>query len=245
MRARRSHSILVLAALGLAVTAGGCGDDETSGTTVPVETTGPSSTVPVTTAGPGDELQAMLLTVSDLGTSWKLGSPINEADLSDLANQIAEPCPGTAMNPTIAARLAPHHAVQFEASDGGPLMIMATIVAGEGGKLTGDVAAYIGSVQGCIDAGPITPEPTDGLAGTIVYTAIALPELGDQRFAWLATSPEPAEGTWYGRNAVVQVGDVAISVGLLEVISSTDGTPTVSDAEFIDMVKTATERLSA
>jgi hypothetical protein len=244
MRARLRHPVLILAVLGLTVVSG-CGDDKTASTTTPEGTTAPTTTTPATTAGPSDEPQAMLLEASDLGPPWQVGSPINEADLGDLASQIAEPCPGTAMNPTIAGRLAPHDAVQFEPSDGSPMIIMETIVAGDPARLPRDVTAYISSLQACVDAGPIATESPDSVPGTIEYTAITIPELGDQSFAWLATTPEPTQGTWYGRTAIVRVGGTAMTFGLLEALSSTDGTPAVSNDDFIDMVTTAAAKLTA
>ena len=211
MNLRRPQPIRVLAVLGLTAIVSGCGNDGTTATTA-APTTAPTSapstvaptTAPSTTTGTSEQLTTLLLAADDIGPTWKLGSPINEADLRDLAAQIAEPCPGTALNPTIAARLAPHDAVQFEPSDGSPMLIMESIVAGEPEQLSRDLTAFLTALTACIDGGAFTPEPSDSVPVAVKYTALTFPEMGEQSFAWMATTTEPQIGNWYGRTALVR-----------------------------------------
>jgi hypothetical protein len=231
-------SLLVLAvvvALSLAACGGGT-SDETATTAAP--TAGATSTASVLPTV--DELDAMLLTVDDVFAGWKLASPINEADLAD---SIQVPCDNTAINPTIVERLRAVTGVQFEPVDGSYAHLIEFATAGDPARLAADVDALFGALDSC---GPSFTG--QGGTGSGTLEELALPAgLGDQSKAYVITGKETpdADSVWYGRTAYVRVGEVLISVGQIEMLPADDLTPVISDEEFVQLVQTAVDKVSA
>lgn len=218
-----------LAVIGLAATSAGCGTDETTSTT----------TAQTTTTMSVAALEQLLLTVDDLGAGWVAGEPINEADLAD---SVQVPCPDQAINPTIAARLRAQTAVQFDAADASYQHLIEFVVSGETTRLTADLDIWFEAFTAC--ATSTTSAGSDPRLLTV--EPLTLPELGDQRIGFVIDGREAATDTavWHGHTALVRVGNVAVSVGLIEVLDSLDAEPAIDDAAFIAIVETAVARLA-
>lgn len=234
-------SLVVL--LGLAGVLVGCGDDETTRDTTPPTTpsttpsTAPSTAPSVeTTVLPSlEQLDAMLLDVGDVGVAWQLGPAITDADLTD-ATQI--PCPDSAMNPTIADRLTPITGVQFEPVDRSSTHLIQFAVTGVPGRLAADLQALFDSMDACA-----ATTPTSIGTGSLTVEPLTIPDLGDQRGAYVLIGVESPEATWYVRDAEVRVGSIAIEVDLTEILRTPDDEPSISDAEFVQLVQTAVANL--
>lgn len=227
-----------MAALALSAMVVGCGDSDSDSTTVPstsidVSTT-PSSSV-VATSMPDDELEALLLDVGDVGTGWKVGSPINLMDLT----MSAELCADVVLDRELAQRLNGDVGIQFEPADGSYRHLMEQLNVEEPGRLSLDLQAFFDAAAECVAAAPTTP-------GTSVPTmeVFALPALGDQRqgFAYMALESTEAP-VWFVRMAIVRVGQIAVMLGLTEILDTPDQTPTTSDAEFVALVERAVDRV--
>jgi len=225
-------------AVAVAVLLTACGEtssDSSSSTAAP-------STAATTTAEvlpTVDQVDAMLLTVDDVFDGWKLGSPINEADLDD---SVQVPCANTAINPTIAQRLKAVTGVQFEPVDGSYNHLIEFATVGDPARLAADLDALFGALDSC------GPEFTGGGGeGSGTLKELALPELGDQRKGYVITGKDAPETdvVWYVRTAYVRVGTVAITVSLAEVLPVENQTPTISDEEFVRVVQTAVGKMSA
>jgi hypothetical protein len=216
----------VVALLGLGVTFLGCGDDET---TAPTTTESTATTVAVA------ELDSMLLDAADVGTGWQVGPAVTDADFAD-STQI--PCPDTAINPTIADRLTPVTGVQFEPTDGSPRHLIEFMLSGEPDRLDADLQAMFGAMDACAATTPTTTE-----TGSLTVEPLAIPELGDQRAAYTLVGVEAPDTTWYVRDASVRVGSLAVEVGLTEILQSPDDQPSISDAEFVQLLETAVAKL--
>jgi len=232
------YRMSALAVLALVAATVACGDDgaTTSATTTSAATTTVSTATTLTTT----QLEAMLLGVADAGSGWKVGSPVNEMDFAD---SMKFPCPDTAMNPTIVARITPTVGVQFEPADGSYKHIIEMMVSGEPQRLDADLGFYFEGMRACAASTVTSTTTADGEALTL--EDFALPALGDQRMATLGTGRESADSDalWYVRSAVVRVGSVAVMVGLTEILSGSQTTPTISDADFVRLVTTAVERV--
>jgi hypothetical protein len=68
--------------------------------------------------------------------------------------------------------------------------------------------------------------------------------LGDQRAAYVLTGVESPDATWNVRSAEVRVGSVVTEVSLTEILSAPEDEPTVTDAEFVQLLETAVAKLS-
>lgn len=228
MRTRMS----LFAVLGLAVASVACGDNTTTSET----TTPPSTTSATTTTISTAELEAKLLAVGDLPAGWSLGEPVNEQDFAD-AKQI--PCQDQAINPTIAARLTPVAGIQFQPASGTSSHLIEFVTVGEAQRLSSDFQVLIDAMRACESSLTTAPATT-----TLTVAELTIPELGDQRVAFLMKDLEVPTKVWYVRDAAVRVGGVIVEVGLTEILASKDATPTTTDAEFVAIVQAAVDHFN-
>lgn len=221
--------ILVLA---FTVVLAACGSGKTGGkaTTPPVTAVTTPSTA---------QLQARLLTVSDVGSSWNVGPAINSEDLSSVTQSI--PCPDAAINPTIAKRLTAVTGIQFEPADRSYKHMIELAITGDPARLDSDLQTLFGALDACATT-------TSTATGTTKLTVkrLSIPDLGDQRAAFVMTGLDESAGssaTWYVRNAAVRVGPVAIMLGLTEILATPQDKPQISDESFVQLVQTAVGKL--
>jgi hypothetical protein len=215
-----------IALLGLAGVVVGCGSDETSAPTTNEAT---ETTVDVA------ELDSMLLDADDVGADWRVGPAVIDADFTD-STQI--PCPDTAINPTIAARLTPVTGIQFEPTDRSPKHLIEFVLSGQPDRLDADLQVMFDAMDACAATTPTTTE-----TGSMTIEPLAIPELGDQRAAYTLIGVESPDTTWYVRDASVRVGSIAIEVALTEILQPPDDEPSISDAEFVQLLETAVAKL--
>lgn len=187
-------------------------------------TTQPSSTAATQSV---DQLRARLLVVGDLGGSWRLGSPINAMDLASVGQAV--PC----IDPAVAGRLTAVVGTQFEPTDRSYKHMIELVIVGEPAQLNGDLHALFEAVDSCGASAAATD------TGKASVTPLDLPPLGEQRAGFVTRS----ESGWYGRNAFVRVGPVAVAFGLTEALGP-QTKPQVSDETFLQLLRTAVSRLS-
>lgn len=177
-------------------------------------------------------LQERMLSVADVGTTWKLGPALNEADYGDAGNL---PCEDMAMNPTILERLRPVAGVQFEPVDGSSKHLIEFGMTGEPDRLAADLSLFAEGFDACAKEPEAEVEISD----------LSLPKLGDQRFGYVMTASEVVDGgtaTWHVRMATVRLGAAAVHVGLTEILEAGEK-PSISDAAFGDLVRKASDAL--
>lgn len=211
----------------------GCGDDDETRETTPV-TTGPVET---TSAPSWDQIDVMLLDDDDVGAAWQLGPAITDADLTD-AVQI--PCPDMAINPTIADRLTPVTGTQFEPVDRSSKHLIEFVVTGDPEQLAGDLQVMFDAMDACSATTPTTTG-----TGSLTVEPLTMPQLGDQRAAYVLIGVESSDATWYVRQADVRIGATAVHVGLTEILQSPDDDPSISDGDFVQLVQTAVAKLQS
>ena len=231
----------LIAVLGLVGALFACGGDGKS-----VNTTNPTSSVPASatsnsvtttdTTMSTAQLDSMLLDVGDVGGGWQLGPEVADADFSD-STQL--PCNDMALNPTIIERLTPVTGIQFEPTDRSYKHIVEFLVTGEPQRLALDLQFYFEGMEACAATTPTTID-----AGTLTVEPFTIPMLGDQRAAYVLTGVESPDATWYVRSAEVRVGSIATEVALTEILSTPENEPTVTDAEFVQLLETAVAKLS-
>jgi len=232
-----SRMLVVLGVLGGLLA---CTDDNGASDTTVATTVAATSTVPATTAAASttlpEDLSKYLLTLDDVGSTWKLGHTVGEADFNDFGQL---PCPDSAINPTIINRIRPTIGVQFEPSAEGARHLLQFVLTGESTRLAMDLEALIGAEQACADT---TPSGSNSFK----VERMTIPDLGEQRAAFVLRGLETngSTSTWYVRQAVVRVGTVAITIGLTEILSSPDAAPSIPDTEFVRILTAATARLT-
>ena len=232
MRARTSSIVVI----GLAVVLGACGSSTKTGqTTTPTSTTSATTTTLST-----PQLRAKMLDGSDVGAFWKVGNPVNPMDLSGFA-QI--PCPNITVDPAVAKRLTGDTGVQFEPTDGSYKHMIEMALTGEPGQLDSDLQQFIDAMNAC--AASLASASTTSGTQTLSGTKLPIPALGDQRGAWVgyATESPGSQARWYIRNAVVRVGSTAIGLGLTEILFTPKDTPKFSNAEFVQILETAVNKI--
>lgn len=224
----------MMAVLGLAVAVVACGDDgATSETAAPPPTT-TTTTTTVSTA----QLDAMLLDVSDVGAHWKADHEVTQEDLAAFTQL---PCENSAINPTIAERLTADTGIQFEPTDGSYKHMIELLVTGDPGQLSHDLEILYGAYQACSATVATTSD-----TGALTVDELTLPELGDQRFAYVLSDLESpdSEMTWHVRLAMVRVGPIAVGLGLTEILPTPGTEPQISDEEFVQLLETAVAKVS-
>jgi hypothetical protein len=223
----------LIAVLGLVGTLLGCGDDGTTSITTNPTTTASAATTTISTA----QLDSMLLDVNDVGAGWQVGPAVNDADFSD-STQL--PCSDMAINPTIIQRLTPVTGIQFEPTDHSYKHMIELVVTGEPEQLDSDLQVYFDAVDACAATTPTTTG-----TGTLIVEQSAIPAVGDQRAAYILTGIESPDATWYVRDAEVRVGAIAIELALTEILPTPQDEPTISDAEFVQLLQMAVAKLGA
>ena len=212
----------------------GCnGDDDATQDTTPATNGSVETTIPSSSDGIG----AMLLDADDVGAAWQLGPAVTDADLID-AVQI--PCPDMGINPTIADRLTPVTGIQFEPVDRSSKHLIEFAVTGDPARLAADLQVMSDAMEACS-----ATTPTTTATGSLTVEPLTVPELGDQRAGYVLVGVESSDATWYVRSADVRVGAIAIHVGLTEILQTPDDEPSISDAEFVQLVQTAAAKLEA
>lgn len=221
-----------LAVVGLSAGLLSCGGDDRATTA----STAPTTAAPVTTVAttaPAVPPTSALLTVADVGPTWQVSNAINDMDLASFAQV---PCDGVAVNPAVVARLTASIGVQFEPVDRSYKHLMQLVAVGAPTQLAADLQALHDATATCPSG-----EPS---ASTVGVQPFALPAgLGDQRFGQLLRGYE-GDSLWYVRGAVVRVGGIAVSIGLVEIVSNAQPVPTISDAAFVELVTTAVAKLT-
>ncbi|MCU0272293.1 MAG: hypothetical protein MUE34_03585 [Acidimicrobiales bacterium] len=215
----------VVLALGLVLT--GCGDDDDTATD---GDGGPTSSVPAA------DLTDRLLTPEDVPGDWQA---VTEATAADFGSAADLPCADTAVNPTIAERLAADAGVILEPADGSLLGIRQVLVAGEADQLDSDLEAVFGALESCIGGESIAPD-----GERLTSEVFPVPELGDQRTAvtTLVGEPPDFETTWRVHTLFVRVDDVAMQLTQFEIVRGGDE-PTVTDDDVLALFETAVDRL--
>lgn len=236
---RTSATVRVIAAFVLAGAVVGCGDDDSGSTTTstaePTTTDATPTSSVAPTSMPDDELEALLLEVDDVGAGWKLGSPINLMDLT----MSAELCADVVLDRELAQRLDGDTGVQFEPVDGSYRHLMQQLNVEEPGRLSLDLQAYFDAAAECVAVAPDTPDTS-----VPTMDELALPLLGDQRQAFAFKGLESTGGpVWFVRTAVVRVGQIAVMLGLTEILDAPDQAPTTSDDEFVALVERAVDKV--
>lgn len=234
----------------LSVLAVGCSDSKSESTTTATATTEVATTAPETIPGTASAttstapssttidsaLTAKLPTAADLGPDWKPGAEINEMDLT----MNPEVCPGVMLDAELAKRLSGRAGVQFDPVDRGSRHLMVQLVAGEPTQLASDLEAFVAAVKTC---------PVDAAGAPNTYLSVAdvvLPSIGEQRLGVAIKAQESDSGpVWFVRQVAVRVGDLAMTVGLTEILASPTDAATVSDADFVALVTAVAAKLTA
>ncbi|MGB8860275.1 MAG: hypothetical protein WCC60_13500 [Ilumatobacteraceae bacterium] len=223
----------LVAVFGLSVAGVACGDDGTTS-----DTAAPATSTPATqTTSSAAQLEVKLLVPDDVGGQWQLGHDMNEADYSAFTQL---PCENTALNPTIIERLTAQTGVQFDSTDFSLRTMMELLVVGEPDRLGTD----LGFLAEAYDACAATVATTTGVSAPTV-DALALPELGDQRYGYVMSAFESeSAATWHVRLAMVRVGSIVVSLGLTEILPTPDTALQISDEQFVQLVETAVAKLN-
>lgn len=178
-----------------------------------------------------------LIDVATVGSSWQVGSPINELDLAAF-NQV--PCDDLALDATTSSRLTGITGIQFEPINSSGRHLIEMVVSADPKQLTTDIGALIGAFDACAARKTVA---VDG--GSFSIAKLSIGALGDQRGGYtFSGTPSPDGPVWYGRAAIVRIGSVALTLGLTEILENEQAKPTIGDADFIRIAKTATERFA-
>jgi hypothetical protein len=229
----------VVIAAGLSLVAAGCGSDsEPSASSTSSSSTGSSSTSGPSSTASVVDLDAMLLTAAEGPEGWVVMGDMSPEDLGSLGDPI---CPDTAINPTIIARLKATSAVILEPADGSLKGMQELLVTGEPDRLAADLDIVFDTVEVCGE------EFTTVDGEKVQYVPFDIPDLGDQRNATTLKAFEPPDfqTTWLGHSAVVRVGSVALMLNQFEIVDTPDTEPSMSDAEFMEILERAVAKLES
>jgi hypothetical protein len=214
----RTRSILMVVLV--ASIAAGCGDSgkKTSGTTTP--TTAVTTTVPSTA-----QLQAMLLTADDINATNK-GWTVKPLNKEGLAVTCAE-----GLDPATAARLTAKVGIDAGREDGNASL--------QERLITGDPQQLDADLKSCLNS------PSTSMTLPTGVRALTLPHLGDQQWAFIRTPASPgwpADSKTYF--AYVRVGGNAVNLVVSEQPVRANAKLQITDAEFVQLLKTAVGNLS-
>lgn len=201
------------------------------GSTTPTKTAQTTTTIPSAA-----QLKVKLLAVSDVGAGWRVGEAINPQDLASVGQSV--PCSNVALDPTVAKRLTAVTGIQFDPTDRSSRNLIELVITGQPRQLDADLQALSRAFDSC-SAHAATATSTTKLT----VKKLAIPNLGDQRGAYVVTEAEESSGAWYSRGATVRIGTVAVVVGLVEVLYH-HATPQISDATFVKILETAVAKLT-
>ncbi len=220
MRLRMRH----FTGVAIAATLAACG--------TPSVQTSTTSTAAATNPPPVG-IEALLLDAADVGPRWTLAGAVNT---DDFASFTQTPCAIAPLDADIAARLTPTAGVQFEPTDGSYKHLLEMLVTGAPAQLDIDLRALLGTSGTCSHLPSTTTDE-----GEVVVGDLVIPAFGDQRYAYVLLGREAAtsDTTWHVREAVVRVGSVVVNLGLTEIVTAPQQTPTITDAEFARLVEVA------
>lgn len=181
----------------------------------------------------GTQLQAKLISAADLGPGWTVGADINPQDLAAFSQV---PCDSTTLSATTAKRLTAVTGAQFEPTDHSYRHVIELVVSGDAGQLDGDLNQLFRAIEACSGSG--------GSGANLTIKTMAIPTLGDQRHAFAVTQTQQAAARALSlRTAYVRVGSAALLLGLADFQASQQGSSTVSDQTFLQLLNTAVTRL--
>ena len=218
----------VFAVLGLTAALVACGS---AGPASRTAATASSTTGTISAA----QLTARLLSAAAVGAGWQVGSPINPLDLASFGQV---PCDEATLDPAVTTRLTATTGIQFEPSDGSYKHLIELVVVGDPQRLAADLTTLLGAIESC--GGAPSTKAKNGM-----LHKLTVPALGEQRAAYVGSIGESPGSpiTWYGRFGFVRVGSVAVSLGLTEILASTQDKPHVSDGEYVLLLKAAVAML--
>jgi hypothetical protein len=185
-----------------------------------------------------DQLEARLLNAGDIGAGWIGTTVVDNTELGSLAES---PCPGVTLPAAITERLRPVVGVRLTPIDGTNRAVFEGLIVGESATLADDVQALFDAAASC--AGTDFTSADDE---KVRYDTLLLPALGDQQMATVMTISQPPDHqlTVRGHTAIVRVGETVLSVTQYEVMTNPEAPAITSDAAFIDLLRTAVQRLS-
>lgn len=141
-------------------------------------------------------------------------------------------------DPALASRLTAVTGIQFEPTDHSYKHLIELVVTGDPAQLGADLQKFISAMDSCA-----AKTATSTATSKLTVKQMAIPQLGDQRVAYLTITPVNG-AAFYGRGAMVRFRSVAVVVGLTEGLYSPRGTPQISDSTFVSIVKTAYDKLA-
>ncbi|HET6916822.1 MAG TPA: hypothetical protein VFH56_12090 [Acidimicrobiales bacterium] len=183
------------------------------------------------------QLQARLLTASDVGTGWQVGPPINGEDLSSVGQSI--PCSDVPMDPAVTKRPTAVTGVQFEPTDHSSKHLIELLITGDAKQLVADMQTLTGAMDFCSTKTMTTMENAK-----LTVKKLTLPKVGDQQAAYTVTDTADSTGTFYVRNAIARVGSVAVAIGLTEIMATPQSTPEINNDTFATILKTGVNKFS-
>lgn len=201
----------------------GCSDDSTDTTATPSPA----------------ELEQRLLNAGDIGAGWISTTAVSAQDLGGLSSS---PCPGVTIPTAVTARLKPVTGVRITPADGTNRAIIEAVVTGEEDTLAADLQVVLDAADSCTGTDIVNDK-----GDKVRYDSLLLPAIGDQRMATVVLGSQAPEFqlTTHGHTAVVRVGGLAVLLTQYEVMTNPDAPPIVVDSEFISILQTAVNRISA
>ncbi|HNJ96918.1 MAG TPA: hypothetical protein PLV13_02240 [Ilumatobacteraceae bacterium] len=186
-----------------------------------------------------DQLEPRLLNAGDIGAGWISTTAVTAQDLGGLSSS---PCPGVTIPAAVTTRLKPVTGVRLTPADGTNRAIIEAVVVGDEETLTSDLQAVMDAAESCTGT-EIVSENGDKAR----YDSVMLPAIGDQRMATVVLGSQAPEFqlTTHGHTAIVRVGGIAVLLTQYEVMTNPDAPVIVTDTDFIGILKTAVDRISA
>lgn len=201
----------------------GCSDDSTKKPTAPT----------------ADELEQRLLNAGDIGAGWISTTAVSAQDLGGLSSS---PCPGVTIPTAVTGRLKPVTGVRITPDDGTNRAIIEAVVTGDADTLASDLQVVLDAAASCTGT-----EIVNDNGDKVRYDSLMLPAIGDQRMATVVLGSQAPEFqvTTHGHTAVVRVGGIAVLLTQYEVMTNPEAAPIVVDSDFIGILQTAVNRISA
>lgn len=189
-----------------------------------------SSTRPTTTTASRAELSAMLLTADDIGQGTGRWT-VRPLDADGLALQ---PC-AAEVGPVTTARLTAEVGMDAGRADGNAAL-QERLIVGDPQQLDEDLAEYRDVLGSCLG-------PTSTSAGSApAFEPLAIPDLGDQR--WAVTGPTPG---WPSgsrtSSAYVRIGGSAVNLVVSEQPVTTGAPLLTTDEEFVRLLQAAVDKV--
>ena len=185
-----------------------------------------------------DEMESRLLNAADMGAGWMGTTVVSSTELGTLAES---PCPGVSIDASVTARLRPVVGVRLTPMDGTNRAVIEGVIVGEAANLDADVQALLDAAASCLGT-DFTSEKDE----KVRYDSLLLPALGDQQMATVMVINQPPDHqlTVRGHTAIVRVGQSVVSLTQYEVMTNPEAAAITSDAAFVELLRTAVERLA-